>query len=95
MTSPASGRQALSATKMKLVAVAGGVLIAIGVAGMIIFGLQTREALGNAQVWEAEGFWLQMKDYIFVFAMIAGILLILYGLVSIQRINAKRLGNAR
>lgn len=92
--SPPTGRLAPT-SKMKAVSLVGGVLIAIGVAGMIIVSLQAREALSNEAVWKTEGFWFQMKDYAFMFTMIAGLVLLLYGLISEQRLSAKRLGNAR
>jgi hypothetical protein len=73
----------------------GGILIAIGIAGMVVIGIQIREAIVNPTIWVAEGFWFQMKEYVFMFTMIAGFVIVLYGLVSLQRKKAKRLGNAR
>lgn len=82
-------------SKMKMVSLVGGLLIAIGVAGMIMVSLQVREVLSDEALWKTEGFWFQMKDYAFMFTMIAGLVLVLYSLISVQRLRAKRLGNTR
>jgi hypothetical protein len=72
----------------------GGIMIAVGITGMVIFSIQAREALNNAALWQTEGFWFQMKEYVFMFTMIGGFIIVLYALVSLQRKRAKRLGNA-
>ena len=69
-------------------------MIAVGIAGMIVVSTQAREALADEQLWVAEGFWFQMKDYAFMFTMIAGLILVIYAHVATEREKAKLLGNA-
>jgi hypothetical protein len=57
--------------------------------------LQAKEAIGNEDVWQAEGFWYEMKEYTFMFTIIAGFILVIYALLSIQREKAKRLGHTQ
>lgn len=62
--------------------------MAVGMAGMVILGsyaLQTILSGGST------GFWMQMQDYAFMFTMIAGLVLVLYALVSLQSERAKDL----
>jgi hypothetical protein len=77
-----------------LLALIGMLMMAVGIAGMVIFSVQAREALENEALWQAEGFWFQMRDYVFMFTMIGGFIILLYALVSRQRNRAKQLGNA-
>ncbi|HEY7733155.1 MAG TPA: hypothetical protein VIB07_00010 [Nitrososphaera sp.] len=86
---------ALSAVNKRLLILVGGVLMAIGVAGMVVVDLQAKEAIGNEDVWQAEGFWYEMKEYTFMFTIIAGFILVIYALLSIQREKAKRLGHTQ
>jgi hypothetical protein len=80
--------------RIGLLTLIGGLMIAVGIAGMVIFSIQAREALENDALWQAEGFWFQMRDYVFMFTMIGGLIIVLYALVSRQRNRAKQLGNA-
>jgi hypothetical protein len=80
--------------KIGLLTLVGGIMIAVGIAGMVIFSMQAREALENEALWQAQGFWFQMRDYVFMFTMIGGFIIVLYALVSRQRNRAKQLGNA-
>jgi formate hydrogenlyase subunit 3/multisubunit Na+/H+ antiporter MnhD subunit len=92
---PAAGAAlgAMSAAKnKKLMMVIGGILIAIGIAGMVFIGSQVKAIINSGQ-WgnvPANGFWYQMVDYAFLFTMIAGFVLVLYAQVSLQREGAKR-----
>ena len=95
LTLRGSGRRGLAALNVKVLGLTGGILIVVGIAGMIIVSMQAREALANEQLWATEGFWFQMKDYAFMFTMIAGLILVLYAHVASQREKAKILGNAR
>ena len=92
---PAAGAAlgAISAAKnKKLMTIVGGILIAVGIAGMVFVGSQVKAIINSGQ-WgnvPANGFWYQMVDYVFLFIMIAGLVLVLYAQVSLQRESAKR-----
>lgn len=90
---PAAGAAlgALSAANnKKIMTVAGGILMAVGIAGMVLMGSQTEQAIRDQAIGGSAGFWLQMKDYVFMFTMIAGLGLVIYSQVSLQREGAKR-----
>ena len=93
-TLPSSRRRGLASLNMKMLGLTGATLIAVGIAGMIVVSTQAREALADEQLWAAEGFWFQMKDYAFMFTMIAGLILVIYAHVATEREKAKLLGNA-
>jgi len=86
---------ALSTVNKRLLVLVGGVSILVGVAGMVVVGLQAREAIANESIWQAEGFWFEMKQYAFMFTMIAGLVLVIYALLGVQREKARRLGDTR
>jgi len=90
---PAAGAAlgALSAAKnKKIMTVAGGILMAVGIAGMVVVGSQAGEAISNQAIGGSTGFWFQMKDYVFMFTLIAGLGLVIYSQVSLQRESANR-----
>ena len=91
---PAAGAAlgALSAARnKKIMTVAGGILMAVGIAGMVAIGSQAKEAI-NRQLFgvSSTGFWLQMTDYVFMFILIAGLVLVIYAQISLQRVKAKQ-----
>jgi hypothetical protein len=90
---PAAGAAlgALSAAKnRKIMTVVGAVLIAIGIAGMIIVGSQAVKAISNQQFTIGQGESFQLIQYLFMFALISGLVLVTYSQVSAQRDRAKQ-----
>jgi uncharacterized membrane protein len=91
--SPATGASLgmLSMVKnKKIMTVIGGVLIAIGIAGMIVVGsnaLSTIFGGGFSQPNQGSGF--QMQQYIFMFILIAGLIIVIYSQVALQSKRAK------
>ncbi len=92
-SSPASGA-ALGTLSMvknkKIMTVIGGILIAIGIAGMIAVGsnaLSTMFGGGFSQPNEGSGF--QMQQYVFMFILIAGLVIVIYSQVALQSNRAK------
>ena len=91
--SPASGAGlgALSMVKnKKIMTVIGGILIAIGIAGMIVVGSNALSNIfggGFSQPNEGSGF--QMQQYVFMFILIAGLVIVIYSQVALQSQRAK------
>lgn len=75
------------ARNKKFVVVAGAVLIAIGIAGMIAIGSQASEILttrgefGSPDLARSYFY----SEYAFMFAIVGGLVLLIFGLVSMQR----------
>ncbi len=92
-SSPASGAGLgmLSMVKnKKIMTVIGGVLIAIGIAGMIAAGSNALSAIfggGFSQPNQGEEF--QIRQYVFMFIMIAGLAIVIYSQVALQSKRAK------
>jgi uncharacterized membrane protein len=92
-SSPASGAAVgtLSMVKnKKIMTVIGGILIAIGIAGMVAVGsnaLSTIFGGGFSQPNEGSGF--QMLQYVFMFILIAGLVIVIYSQVALQSKRAK------
>jgi hypothetical protein len=76
-----------SAKNKKIVTIAGAVLIAIGITGMIAIGSQASEILttrgefGSADLARSYFY----SEYAFLFAIVGGLVLLIFGLVSMQR----------
>ena len=76
-----------SAKNKKIVTIAGAVLIAIGIAGMIAVGSQASNTLaergtfGSQEV--ARSFFY--GEYGFIFVIVAGLILAVFGIVSMQK----------
>jgi uncharacterized membrane protein len=74
----------------KITTVIGGILIVIGIAGMIAVG---SNALGNlfgggfSQPDQGSGF--QMQQYVFMFILIAGLVIVIYSQITLQSERAK------
>ena len=92
-SSPASGAGLgmLSMVKnKKIMTVIGGILIAIGIAGMIAVGSNALSNIfggGFSQPNEGSGF--QMQQYVFMFILIAGLVIVIYSQVALQSKRAK------
>src|SRR5918997_369265 len=92
-SSPASGAGLglLSMIKnKKIMTVIGGILIAIGIAGMIVAGSNALSSIfggGFSQPNEGSGF--QMQQYVFMFILIAGLVIVIYSQVALQSQRAK------
>ena len=74
----------------KIMTVIGGVLIAIGIAGMIVAGSNALNSIfggGFSQPNEGSGF--QMQQYVFMFILIAGLVIVIYSQVALQSQRAK------
>jgi uncharacterized membrane protein len=91
--SPASGAGlgTLSMVKnKKIMTVIGGILMAIGIAGMIAVGSTALSNIfggGFSQPNEGSGF--QMQQYVFMFILIAGLVIVIYSQVALQSKRAK------
>ncbi|HEX2107361.1 MAG TPA: hypothetical protein VHF28_06485 [Nitrososphaera sp.] len=91
--SPATGASLgmLSMVKnKKIMTIIGGVLIAIGIAGMIVVGSNAMSTIiggGFSETNQGEGF--QMQQYVFMFIMIAGLAIVIYSQVALQSKRAK------
>lgn len=74
----------------KIVTVIGGILIVIGIAGMVAVG---SNALGNifggGFSQPNQGTQFQMGEYLFMFLLIAGLVLVIYSQITLQSQKAK------
>ena len=74
----------------KIMTVVGGILIVIGIAGMIAVG---SNALGNifggGFSQPNQGTQFQMGEYVFMFLLIAGLVLVIYSQITLQSQKAK------
>lgn len=78
-----------SSKNKKAMAAIGGALIAIGVAGMVVFGAQSLGIANSIYASQDQGKSIQVTEYVFLFAIVAGLVVMLYSLVGIQRDRAK------
>ncbi len=74
----------------KIVTVIGGILIVIGITGMVAVG---SNALGNifggGFSQPNQGTQFQMGEYVFMFLLIAGLVLVIYSQITLQSQKAK------
>jgi hypothetical protein len=74
----------------KIMTIIGGILIAIGIAGMIAVG---SNALGNifggGFSQPDQGTQFQMGQYVFMFILIVGLVLVIYSQITLQSERAK------
>lgn len=70
----------------KLTAAAGAILIVIGAAGMVLVGADVLQTIRQQGAVGAE---YQQAQYVFLFTMIAGLVLLIYSAVSMQAERAK------
>jgi uncharacterized membrane protein len=74
----------------KIMTVIGGILMVVGIAGMIAVG---SNALGNlfgggfSEPNQGSGF--QMQQYVFMFILIAGLVIVIYSQITLQSERAK------
>jgi hypothetical protein len=78
------------AKNKKIITIVGAVLIAIGVGGMISVGSQAANLAMRGELGVDAGKSYFYTEYAFLFTLIAGVVLIIFGLVSIQREKGKR-----
>jgi hypothetical protein len=74
----------------KIMTIIGGALIAIGIAGMIVVGSNALANIlggGFSQPNQGEGF--QIQQYVFMFLLIAGLVIVIYSQVALQSQRAK------
>ena len=74
----------------KIMTVIGGILIAIGIAGMIAVGSNALSDIfggGFSQPNEGSGF--QVQQYVFMFILIVGLVIVIYSQVALQSKRAK------
>ena len=90
---PAAGAAhgALSAgKKKKLMAATGAALIIVGIVGMVVIGagaIYTVTTGGFSNPGEGKS--IQLTEYVFLFTLLAGLVIMLYSLVGLQRDKAK------
>lgn len=72
----------------KAVAVAGVALMAVGVWGMISIGADTLETIEAGDYDSERGEAFQMNSYVFLFALVAGLIAVIYAAVYSQAKNA-------
>lgn len=92
-SSPVSGAAlgALSIIKnKKIMTIIGGILIAIGIAGMVAIGSDALDTIfGSGWSQPDQGSEFQMQQYVFMFIMIAGLVLVIYSQIALQSQRAK------
>jgi uncharacterized membrane protein len=68
----------------------GGILIAIGIAGMIAVGSNALSSIfGGGFSQQDQGTQFQMGQYVFMFILIAGLVLVIYSQIALQSARAK------
>lgn len=68
----------------------GGILIVIGIAGMVAVGSNALDTiLGGGFSQPAQGSEFQMQQYVFMFLLIAGLVLVIYSQITLQSQRAK------
>jgi hypothetical protein len=79
------------AKNKKIITIVGAVLIAIGIGGMISVGSQAVNLAMRGGFGVDAGKSYFYAEYAFLFTLIAGVVLTIFGLVSIQREKGKRI----
>lgn len=83
---PSSSSLSTITRNRKLTAAAGAILIIIGAAGMVLVGADVLQTIRQQGAVGAE---YQQAQYVFLFTMIAGLVLLIYSAVSMQAERAK------
>lgn len=78
------------AKNKKIMTIVGAVLIAIGIGGMISVGSQAANLAMSGDLGTDAGKSYFYTEYAFLFTLIAGAVVMTFGLVSIQREKGKR-----
>jgi formate hydrogenlyase subunit 3/multisubunit Na+/H+ antiporter MnhD subunit len=90
---PAAGAAlgALSAgKKKKLMAAIGAALLIAGIVGMLVIGAGAINTLTTGGFSDpGEGKSIQLTEYVFLFTLLAGLVVMLYSLVGLQRDKAE------
>ena len=74
----------------KIMTVIGGILIVIGIAGMIVVGSNALNSIfGGGFSQQNQGTQFQMGQYVFMFMLIAGVVLVIYSQITLQSERAK------
>jgi hypothetical protein len=74
----------------KIMTIIGGILIAIGIAGMIAVGSNALSSIfGGGFSQQNQGTQFQMTQYVFMFILIAGLVLVIYSQIALQSARAK------
>jgi uncharacterized membrane protein len=74
----------------KIMTVVGAILIVIGIAGMVAVGSNALSSIfggGFSRPNQGEAF--QMTEYVFMFMLIAGLVLVIYSQITLQSQRAK------
>ncbi len=74
----------------KLGVMVGVALMAIGVWGMISVGSDTLKTIQEGDYTAERGKVFEMNSYVFLFTIVAGLIVLLYSVVSIQAESASR-----
>lgn len=94
-TSGAKGNLRSVTRNRALGATAGVVLMAIGAWGMISVGSNTLETIDEGKYSSERGKVFEINSYVFLFTIVAGLVILLYSAVSSQTESARsRLVNA-
>jgi hypothetical protein len=78
------------AKNKKIITIVGAVLTAIGIGGMISVGSQAANLAMRGELGTDAGRSYFYTEYVFLFMLIAGAVLTIFGLVSIQSERGKR-----
>jgi hypothetical protein len=74
----------------KIMTIIGGILIAIGIGGMIAVGSNALSNIfGGGFSQQNQGTQFQMGQYVFMFILIAGLVLVIYSQIALQSERAK------
>ncbi len=74
----------------KIMTVIGGILMVIGIAGMIAVGSNALNSIfGGGFSQQDQGTQFQMAQYVFMFILIAGVVLVIYSQITLQSERAK------
>ncbi|MGH9924566.1 MAG: hypothetical protein ACRD5B_04235 [Nitrososphaeraceae archaeon] len=74
----------------KIMTVIGGILIFIGIAGMVAVGSNALDTIfGGGFLQPNQGSGFQMQQYVFMFILIAGLVLVIYSQITLQSQRAK------
>ena len=78
------------AKNKKIITIVGAVLIAIGIGGLIAVGSRAADLAIRGDLGANAGEQYYLGEYAFLFIMVAGLALTIFGLISIQREKSKR-----
>ena len=74
----------------KIMTVIGGILIVIGIAGMVAVGSNALSTIfGGGFSRPNQGEVFQMAEYVFMFLLIAGLVVVIYSQITLQSQRAK------